>query len=166
MKKLELLFFALGLFLFSANSYSQGNLESDKQAVEQVIIDLFDGMREADSAKVKALFDQNVQMYTSFTNKEGQDMLKKGELAPFLKAIGSPHEKIWDEKIWDTEVQVDKGIAQVWTNYAFYIGTDFSHCGVDAFHLTKDTSGKWKIVNLMDTRRKEACKEPKSDGSN
>lgn len=161
MKKLGLIIFLVGFIFFSLEIHAQDDLKKDKQAVEQVIIDLFDGMREADSAKVKALFDQDVQLYTSFTNKEGKDILKKGELAPFLNAIGSPHDKIWDEKIWNTKVKVDKGIAQVWTDYAFYIGSDFSHCGIDAFHLTKDTSGKWKIVHLMDTRRKEGCIEPK-----
>lgn len=160
MKKLGLIFFLVGFIFFNLEIHAQDDLKKDKQAVEQVIIDLFDGMREADSAKVKALFDQDVQLYTSFTNKEGRDILKKGELAPFLNAIGSPHDKIWDEKIWNTKVNVDKGIAQVWTDYAFYIGSDFSHCGVDAFHLIKDTSGKWKIVHLMDTRRKEGCIEP------
>lgn len=160
MKKLGLIFFLVGFIFFNLEIHAQDDLKKDKQAVEQVIIDLFDGMREADSAKVKALFDQDVQLYTSFTNKEGRDILKKDELAPFLNAIGSPHDKIWDEKIWNTKVNVDKGIAQVWTDYAFYIGSDFSHCGVDAFHLIKDTSGKWKIVHLMDTRRKEGCIEP------
>lgn len=161
MKKLELLFFALAFILCVSPVYSQGDLNKDKQAVKKVINDLFDGMREADSSKVKSLFLKDVQMYTSFTNKEGEKVLKKGELAGFLKAIGSPHDEIWDEKIWDTSVMIDGGIAQVWTNYAFYVGTNFSHCGVDAFHLAKDASGSWKIMHLMDTRRKEGCDEPK-----
>ena len=55
---------------------------------------------------------------------------------------------------------VDGGIAQVWTDYAFYVGAEFSHCGVDAFHLAKDAFGSWKIMHLMDTRRKEGCIEP------
>ncbi len=160
MKKLELLFITIGFVLFGGDLFGQNNLDNDTKAVEQVITDLFDGMREGDSTKVGALFGKEVQMYTSFTNKEGELILKKGELAPFLKAIGSPHDKIWDEKIWNTKVNVDKGIAQVWTDYAFYVGTDFSHCGVDAFHLGKDASGNWKIMHLMDTRRKDACDEP------
>jgi len=160
MKKLEILFFGLCFILLNQGLQAQEDLEKDKQAVEQTIIDLFDGMREGDSAKVGALFIKEVEMYTSYTNKEGELMLKKGELQSFLKAIGSPHEKIWDEKIWNTKVNIDKGIAQVWTDYAFYVGTDFSHCGVDAFHLAKDASGTWKIMHLMDTRKKEGCEEP------
>ena len=78
MKKLELLFFALAFILFGSDIYAQVDLNKDKLAVEKVINDLFDGMREADSAKVKALFSQDVEMYTSYTNKEGKKELKNG----------------------------------------------------------------------------------------
>ncbi|MGI9532641.1 nuclear transport factor 2 family protein [Lutimonas sp.] len=158
MKQLQALFTVMAIFLLG-NVYAQELLTQEKKEVKQVIIDLFDGMREGDSAKVGALFGKDVQMYTSYTDKDGELVLKKGALAPFLKAVGSPHDKIWDEKIWDTTIELSMGIAQVWTEYAFYLGSDFSHCGVDAFHLAKDASGKWKIMHLMDTRKKEGCKE-------
>lgn len=158
MKKLPLIFLGM-LFLCFGHINAQQDVEQDKKDVKQVIIDLFDGMREGDSAKVGALFGKEVQMYTSYTNKEGELILKKGALEPFLQAVGSPHDKVWDEKIWNTKIEVDKGIAQVWTDYTFYIGTEFSHCGVDAFHLAKNTSGKWKIMHLMDTRKKQGCEE-------
>lgn len=158
MKKLPLIFMGI-LLLCIGHVKAQQHVEQDKKDVKQVIIDLFDGMREGDSAKVGALFGKEVQMYTSYTNKEGELILKKGALAPFLQAVGSPHDKVWDEKIWNTKIEVDKGIAQVWTDYAFYIGTEFSHCGVDAFHLAKDASGTWKIMHLMDTRKKQGCEE-------
>jgi len=131
----------------------------DSLAVHQTIIDLFDGMREGDSAKVSATFDPSVKMYTSYKNKEGKLILKEGKLKPFLDAIGTAHDQIWDEKLRNTVVYVDGGIAQVWTDYSFFIGDTFSHCGVDAFHLIKDDTGSWKIIHLMDTRKKKACKE-------
>jgi hypothetical protein len=130
----------------------------DNESVQNVIVTLFDGMREADSAKVSSAFRKDVTMYTSFTSKEGDLMVEKGKLESFLKAVGTPHDEIWDERIWNTKILIDGGIAQVWTDYAFYIGEQFSHCGVDAFHLVKEPSGQWKIVHLMDTRRKNDCK--------
>jgi len=143
---------------FGLNVQSQNNLkQKDSAAVHKLVITLFDGMREGDSAKVSATFHKDVNMYTSFTNKEGKLVLKKGKLSSFLNAIGTPHDKIWDEKISGTIVLIDGGIAQVWTDYAFYIDEEFSHCGVDAFHLVKEPSGNWKIIHLMDTRRKEGC---------
>ncbi len=149
---------SLIIMQLSTHMHAQNEQDSnDSLAVRHVIDKLFDGMREGDSAKVASVFGEQVNMYTSFTNKEGVKMVKKGALEPFLKAIGTPHDQIWDEKIWDTKISIDGGIAQVWTDYAFYTGTEFSHCGIDAFHLIKDSTNGWKIVHLMDTRRKEGC---------
>lgn len=145
----------MGCTLSAQSQTDQKN--PDSASVHSLIIRLFDGMREGDSAKVSSTFHKDVKMYTSFTNKEGLLVLKEGKLNAFLDAVGTPHDKIWDEKIWGTKISIDGGIAQVWTDYGFYVGEDFSHCGVDAFHLVKEPSGKWKIIHLMDTRRKEGC---------
>lgn len=146
------------LMHLSTCMYAQNKQASeDSHAVQLVIDKLFDGMREGDSAKVASVFGEEVKMYTSFIDKDGTKKIRKGNLKPFLKAIGTPHDEIWDEKIWDTKITIEGGIAQVWTDYAFYVGTEFSHCGVDAFHLIKNPENQWKIVHLMDTRRKEDC---------
>jgi len=158
MNYLKPFFVFLFLVLIPAISFSQDKVEVDERAsVELLIHKLFDGMREGDSAKVASVFGKEVNMYTSFTNQQGEKVIKKGALSSFLKAIGTPHDQIWDEKIWNTKIEIDGGIAQVWTDYAFYVGTEFSHCGVDAFHLIKDGEKGWKIVHLMDTRRSNDC---------
>lgn len=134
--------------------------KDENQEIERIMLTidkLFDGMREGDSTKVSSTFGQYVNMYTSFTNKKGEKVVQKGSLTPFLNAIGTPHDQIWDEKIMNTKISIDGNIAQVWTDYVFYIGSEFSHCGVDAFHLIKNKQNEWKIVHLMDTRRKEGC---------
>jgi hypothetical protein len=148
----------LFLFGFVLSVQSQNDTQlKDSTLIHELIISLFDGMREADSAKVSSAFHKEVKMYTSFTDKNGQLVLKEGTLASFLNAVGTPHDEIWDEKIWGVKISIDGGIAQVWADYAFYISKEFSHCGVDAFHLVKQASGNWKIIHLMDTRRKEGC---------
>lgn len=134
-------------------------LELDKKAVLRVINQLFDGMRAGDSAMVSAVFYENASMFTSFTNKAGEPELRKGNLGRFLTAVGTPHDDVWDEPIWDTEVQIDGNLAQVWTKYAFYAGENFSHCGVDAFQLTRTKDG-WKIFHLTDTRQRDGCEVP------
>ena len=147
------------LIFISIQCYSQKDLISNNNlAVSNTIIKLFDGMREVDSSKVRSVFRDDVRMFTSFKTKSGENMLKEGELIDFLNAIGSPHPEIWDEKIWNTIIQIDGNLAQVWTDYAFYVGEKFSHCGVDAFQLIKEENENWKIINLIDTRRIEGCK--------
>ena len=150
---LTLVLCCLPLILF-AQTETQ---DKDRKPVELVIHKLFDGMREGDSSKVASVFHPEVTMFTSFTNKEGQKKIRKGAIKPFLEAIGTPHDQVWDEKIWNTKILIDGGVAQVWTDYSFFVGEKFSHCGVDAFNLVRDEKKGWIIVNLMDTRRKDEC---------
>ncbi len=91
--------------------------------------------------------------------KESQPVLRTGSIDGFVKGVGTPHEKVWNESIWDSEVRIDGNLAHVWTKYAFYLGEDFSHCGVDAFQLFKDDNG-WRIFQLTDTRQFEDCELP------
>ena len=54
------------------------------------------------------------------------------------------------ERMWDPEVRIDGPVATLWTAYDFYRGTEFSHCGTDAFQLVKTAEG-WKVVVISYT---------------
>ena len=45
--------------------------KEDVKALKHVLAELFDGMRQGDSAKVAAVFAPNVQMFTSYTDEKG-----------------------------------------------------------------------------------------------
>ncbi|MDX2192217.1 MAG: DUF4440 domain-containing protein [Gemmatimonadales bacterium] len=121
---------------------------------------LFDGMRAGDSAAVRRLFVPAARLASIGAPRGGGPaVLRDDRLADFLKAIGTPHDKAWDERTWDEEVRVDGPLASIWTPYAFYLGGTFSHCGVDAFQLAQLAEG-WRIVSLVDTQRREGCSEP------
>ena len=156
MKRIILPFLLCATLLHGHSIHSQSKSE---KAVREVIDQLFDGMRLADSSVVSPLFHPDVRMMTSYQNASGEVVLKEGSLQAFLTAIGTPHPEVWNEKIWNTEVRIDDNLAQVWTDYAFFVGTEFSHCGVDAFHLVNRGGKGWKIVHLMDTRKKAGCQE-------
>jgi hypothetical protein len=49
-------------------------------------------------------------------------------------------------------------MATAWTPYNFYFNGKFSHCGVNNFVLVKQDNG-WKIQYIIDTRRRQGCKE-------
>lgn len=157
MKRIILPFLLCATLLHGHSIHSQSKSE---KAVREVIDQLFEGMRLADSSVVSALFHPDVRMMTSYQNPSGEVVLKEGSLRAFLTAIGTPHPEVWNEKIWNTEVRIDDNLAQVWTDYAFYVDDRFSHCGVDAFQLTRDANGVWRIVHLIDTRRKDPCDQP------
>jgi len=147
---------SLGLGIY-ANA--QSNFKADEKEVLAVIEQLFDGMRKGDSSLVSDVFMPDVLLHTIATDPEGNRVFNKGRLESFLVAVGTPHNQVWDEPIWNTKIQVDGNLAQVWTDYAFYVGETFSHCGVDAFTLYKTENG-WKVFQLADTRRKQNCHIP------
>lgn len=154
-------YFLIIIIIFSLNHISEAQEDiSEKKAVESVIIKLFDGMRAGDSSMVHSVFIEDAEMHTVFTDKNGKPQLRKGSLDRFLSAVGSPHDVVWDEPVWDMQIDIDGALASVWTKYAFYAGKQFSHCGVDAFQLFKTEEG-WKIIQITDTRQKEGCVIPK-----
>ena len=134
-----------------------GNTE-DSLKVYETVLQLFDGMREGDSAKVHRCFSNSVQLISTSTNKDGEEKVHRGNLQQFLNGVGKPHTEIWDERLSNVSIHVDGAVAQLWTDYQFYVGDSFSHCGVDAFNLVKK-DGRWKIVSLLDTRRKVGCNQ-------
>lgn len=131
--------------------------KSDEQKVLLVIQNVFDGMQKGDSSMVRSNFHHELEMYTSFTNKEGERILSKDNPQNFFDAIGTPHDRVWNEEWWSPEVRIDGNLAQVWTPYAFYIDDEFSHCGVDAFHLVRTDGDSWQIFHLTDTRQRTDC---------
>ena len=72
----------------------------------------------------------------------------------FLKMVAKPHTEVYDERISFTSILIDDNLATAWTPYRFYIGETFSHQGVNAFQLVKTREGEWKILSIIDTRRK------------
>lgn len=137
--------------------FNQVAAQTEEAAIKEVIQTMFDGMREGDSSKVHSVFIDKVIMQTIAQNPQGQVMLKDGSLQNFLNSVGTPHDVVYDERVLSYKINVDGPMATVWTPYEFYAGERFSHCGVNSFQLLKQDSG-WKIIYLIDTRRKEGCK--------
>lgn len=139
-----------------------GQTAQDNKEILIPINNLFKGMNTGDSALVHSSFTGSPTMVTVFKNAEGAPEYRSGNLQKFLDAVGTPHEEKWSEPIWDVKIQMDGNLAQVWARYAFYLGKNLSHCGVDAFQLFKAADGKWRIFHLADTRQKEGCNVPKA----
>lgn len=130
--------------------------QSEEAAVKAVIESLFDGMRAKNASQIAATFSENAIMQT-IESTDGIGEVKAGSVADFVKGIGSmPADRNLDERITDYQIKVDGPMATVWTPYEFYVNEKFSHCGVNSFQLVKTVAG-WKIVYIIDTRRKEKC---------
>lgn len=158
MRNLTTVFFSL-LLTIASYSFVQGqSLTVEEEAIKVSIQKLFDGMRAGDSSMVSAVFHPEIRMQTVMV-KDGATLLHNGNAEKFLKAVGTPHEAMWDERIMSYEIKVDGAMATAWTEYAFYAGEKFSHCGVNAFQFFNDDEKGWLITQIIDTRRKENCKK-------
>ena len=145
------------IFMLAPLSNGHKKAPDERAAVLRVVQRLFDGMRAGDSAMVRSTFHPNAQLATAIV-RQGNAIVEIDTMDSFIRAVGTPHDDVWDERLSNTSVQVDGTLASVWTDYSFYLGSKFSHCGVDAFQLAK-SGGEWRIVALADTRRRQGCAE-------
>jgi len=150
----HLTIFILLLSCLSVKLFAQ-NL-AEEEAIKKTINNLFTGMRNADSSMVKSAFNQGAILQTIGKTKEGNVVVRSTDLNAFIASIAKPHPEVYDERIVFSRILVDDNLASVWTDYQFYIGDKFSHCGVNSFQLVK-VNDEWKIVYLIDTRRKDKC---------
>lgn len=148
---------AAALIIAGAPQLAAQTPEADKAAVLAVVKRLFDGMRAGDSAVVRSVFHPQAVLTTALI-RQGNAVLETEPIEGFVKAVGTPHTEVWDERTRNEQVLLDGTLASVWLEYSFFAGTRFSHCGVDAFQLAKD-GAEWKIVALADTRRRTGCVE-------
>ncbi len=144
------------LILFCATNIVYGQKNGEEEGVKKAVNLLFDGMRKSDSTLIRAAFNQGAILQTIVKTKAGDNEVKSTDLNLFIKSIAKPHPNIYDERIVFTKILIDDGLASVWTDYQFYIGDKFSHCGVNSFQLVK-VGNDWKIAYLIDTRRKDNC---------
>lgn len=143
-------------FLLLAVSVVHAQDSVEEQKILTQINTLFDGMRTSDSSMVSSVFLSNASMQTVVENENGISQLRSGSLPQFLKAVGTPKNTIWDERIANVEIKIDGTLAMAWVPYSFYAGERFSHCGVNQLQFIKK-DGAWKIFTIVDTRRPTNC---------
>ena len=98
-----------------------------------------------------------IKIQTTFTDKEGNKKLITDSKEKLLTGIANKkNEHTYLEKIISWQINIDGNIASVWTPYEFYLNEEFSHCGANSFQLFND-NGSWKIMYLVDMRRKNNC---------
>ena len=95
------------LLICTLSLSTQLQAQDEEAAVKAVIETLFDSMREADSAKLHTVFIDEVVMQTIIP-KRGVMSINEGSLAGFLRGVGTPHEKVYDERILDYQIKTDK----------------------------------------------------------
>ena len=150
------LFFLFLLCLVSFSSFS--DTEDEIPQIKKTVNHLFEGMRSGDSTLVRSIFRADAKLFT-VGKKKGITEVKEQNLNDFISAVGTQHDKIWDEKLVSWDFTIDGDLAVVCTDYIFYHGYVFSHCGINVFQLVK-SENDWKIFQITDTRRTDCMEDP------
>jgi hypothetical protein len=128
---------------------------SEAAAVRAVIDQLFDGMRERNTAKMGATFFADARLF-------GLSQDGNVRMTPAMDFVASieraPAGVLLDEVLGEVEIRIDGQLATAWTYYDFFAGDNFSHCGYNAFQMLK-AGGEWKIVSITDSRRRDGCQQ-------
>lgn len=122
---------------------------SDKQAVESVVLTLFDGVRESDKEKISSSLAQDAE-FVSAREENGTLVEKITKGSDFAEKAGAPHEEVWDERLTDIEVELQGQDARLTANYEFYLGQDYSHRGEMKVDL-KQHEEAWLIQRVWYT---------------
>ena len=145
--------------LFGAFAVAQNSSEEEK--LKEVVDTFFEGFHARDSTIMKSAFHEDPVVQTIAKTKEGETKLVNEELEKVLKGIVSiPLETTFKEVLHDYVIKIDGDMANAWTPYSFYLNDAFSHCGVNSFQMLRQ-NGEWKVIYLIDTRRREGCDEKK-----
>nr|WP_315028888.1 nuclear transport factor 2 family protein [uncultured Chryseobacterium sp.] len=137
--------------LFSLSCFGQQN-----QDIEKPIRNLFLGMKNADPVLIQSAFTETAILQT--ITKDGT--VKNENIQDFINSVSQFSKGDLEEKITIEAIHTDGNLASVFTPYSFYLKDKFSHCGANSFQLLKQNND-WKIQYVIDTRRKDNCREIK-----
>ncbi len=152
MRKLFYFFISMASFVVSAQN-------NDTIAVKQTVDNFFEAFHAKDSTVMKKVVRPDIILQTIGLDSEGKLRLKSDNFDDLVNSIISIPDSIsFQERLMDYAIQIDGAMANVWTPYEFWLNDEFHHCGVNSFQLFKDIDG-WRIIYLIDTRRKKGCFE-------
>ena len=153
--------FALTLMMAALAPSAACSRATDADAEQEVmepIHAMFRAMEIGDSSLARSVFHYDARL-VRLPDSIVDFRVDTATVDRFLASIGGERDESWEEPIWDWEVRIDNNLASVWTKYAFYRDGTFSHCGVDAFLMSRVPEG-WKILSLVYSRRQEGCVLP------
>jgi len=132
-------------FVFLANA--------QKEEVQKTIETFFKGFHAKDTLKMKSVCSEKLILQSISESLKGNKLSQETAQKFYTSIATIPSDIKFEERILSYTIQVDGTMAHVWTPYEFYVNEKLSHSGVNAFTLFKENDS-WKIIHLIDTRRK------------
>lgn len=144
------------LLLSTLITGSAAYAQTAEDSIKAVINKMFSGMKNSDTAMVKACFTETAFMQTFSKDKDGKAIITTDSPSDFAKIIATIPAGAADEQIVFKDLKIDGPMAAVWTPFKLYFNGKFYSCGVNSFQLVR-IDNVWKIQYILDTRRKNNC---------
>jgi hypothetical protein len=143
-----------------ASLAAQGSttMAAQEREVVAVIERFFQGMLERDADMLRSTVAPNAVL-VGVATRDGATTVRATPIEQFITGVTQRAGEPANERIYSPRVEIDAGMAHVWTFYTLHIGDRFSHCGYDSFQMLRIDDG-WKIVSIADTRRTDNCEPP------
>ena len=136
--------------------------DADRDAILATVQALFDALAEGDGQILRDIMHPDVLMHSVERADDGSRSSSTSTRDQLIARLEGS-EQVLTERMWDPEVRISGDLAMVWTPYDFYVGDTLSHCGADAFVLTR-TGDAWRITGLSWTRLQPPTCELHPDG--
>lgn len=134
----------------AADAVAYAPTDAEEAEVVAALQSVFDALRSGDADLLRDVMDPGVVMHFSERNAAGEASFGSSTVEGLATRIASSEVPLI-ERMWDPVVRVDGALATIWTPYDFYVGDQFSHCGVDSATLMNGEDG-WRVVGLSWTR--------------
>lgn len=151
--KIKFILAAVWMFFATLSS-----AQSATDSIKMVINEMFAGMKEGDTVKVKSCFTETAFLQTFSRTKDGVVDITTDKVSDFCKAIVSLPKGAAEERVVYKDIKVDGSMASVWAPFKLYFNGNFYTCGINSIQMAR-LNGKWKIQYIIDTRRKDNCIE-------
>jgi hypothetical protein len=149
---------ALGILLLACQLSAFAENATDDKAIVETIQRVFDAMAAHDPDAARAVLVPEGRVIASRANGPVTNISQE----EFAARLATAKQK-YLERMWNPKVLVRGNIAQVWAEYDFHLDGKFSHCGIDAFTLIKNSTG-WKVAGITYTAETTGC-APSPPGS-
>ncbi len=149
------LFLCLG---FALGGWAAGAAaQSPKDVVLKTGQAVFEAMARRDTVDLKRLLHPAAQLIATIGAGDSATV-RVSTRDQFLVQIATMA-TVPIERMWNAEVRVSDGVATIWTQYDFHLGTAWSHCGIDSFQLVRAPAG-WQVTSIVYTvvRAASRCK--------
>jgi hypothetical protein len=114
-------------------------------------------MKAKDTIAMKSVVD-SVSRFTLLRPGTNGTRVMVLNAVDFIRVAGDPGGPTYDEPIRNPHIHIDGDLATLWAEYQVRMEGKVSHCGFDAFQLAR-LGGRWKILNVSDTFRRQGCGE-------